>query len=386
MSATLKETLPSLPARWYFDPDHYQRELEAIWYRDWVCVGRAEALQRPGDYFTARIGTQNVILTRGSDGELRAWYNTCRHRGSILCRKDSGRFANGRIICPYHTWTFSIDGELLATPGRLEADDFDRANYPLLGAHVDSWKGFVFVNLAETPEQSLSDFLGEEKDYLANWPIEDMRSVHQETHTVNCNWKIFWENFSECYHCPRIHPSLCRVMPVYKKAVFDAANLPDWDPQAPGSMKREGVAPGLETWTADGKRRLPLLEGLTEAERERGVAFTSITGSMFVVGHPDYVRSVRIVPNGPEQIQLVVDWFLPSSYGDPDPELLEHITSFPRQVIVEDGEACELNQAGLRNNRFEHGVLVPQEYVLWDFHQWLRKRLGEPADASAETD
>jgi Rieske 2Fe-2S family protein len=125
---------------------------------------------------------------------------------------------------------------------------------------------------------------------------------------------------------------------------------------------------------------------LTEAERERGVAFTSITGSMFVVGHPDYVRSVRIVPNGPEQIQLVVDWFLPSAYGDPDPEILEHITSFPRQVIIEDGEACELNQAGLRNNRFEHGVLVPQEYVLWDFHQWLRKRLGEPADALPETD
>ena len=137
------------------------------------------------------------------------------------------------------------------------------------------------------------------------------------------------------------------------------------------------VAPGAQSWTADGKIRLPLLDGPTEAERAAGVVFTSITGSMFVVGHPDYVRSVRIVPDGPERIRLVVDWLLPRGYGDPDPEILEHMVSFARQVIVEDGEACELNQSGLHSNRFQHGVLVPQEYVLWDFHQWLRRKLDD---------
>ena len=367
---------PSLPASWYYDPEHYRRELENIWYRDWVCVGRAESLARQGDYLTAGIGDQNVIVTRNADGALRAWHNTCRHRGSLICKDARGRFRNGRIICPYHTWTYSLDGQLMATPGRLETEDFDAAGYSLFGVHVDSWKGFVFVNLSETPHESLDDFLGDEKAYLEHWPLDDMRSVHQAIYSVDCNWKLFWENYSECYHCPRLHPELCRIMPVYKQAVFKASDLPGWEPAYDGDNGYGRVSANAETWTLDGKSTLPPLPGLTDAEREAGVAFTSIPGSMFVVGHPDYARSVRIVPTGPERIELVVDWLLPREPGDVDTDTIERITGLAERVIRQDSEACELNQRGLHSRRFEHGVLVPQEYMLWDFHQWLRARLG----------
>lgn len=376
MTRTLHEVRPSLPASWYYDPDHYRRELESIWYRDWICVGRVDSLERSGDFFTATIGDQNIIVTRGSNGDVRAWHNTCRHRGSTLCTRSTGRFRNARIICPYHTWTYSVDGELLATPGRIETDDFDAGSYSLHGVHADTWRGFIFVNLSDSPAESLVDFLGDEKEYVANWPLEEMRPVHQETLSVNCNWKIFWENYSECYHCPRVHPELCKVMPVYKKAVLGDSDLPGWQPRFDGDKGLPHVSDKATTWTMDGQSTLPPIDGLTDEERDAGVTFMSITASFYIVGHPDYVRSVRILPRGPETIDLVVDWLLPSSAGNVAKEQIERITALPMLVIKQDGEACEWNQQGLRSNRFEHGVLVSQEYELWDFHEWLRGRLG----------
>lgn len=377
MSRALNEIRPSLPAHWYYDDEHYQRELAAVWYRDWVCVGHRSELRRDGDYLVAKIGAQSVIITQAPDGKIRAWHNTCRHRGSLLCKESRGRFRNGRIVCPYHTWTYSTDGKLLATPGRLDADDFNHDDYSLFGVHVAGWKGFIFVNLSDTPKESLDTFLGDEKLYLANWPIESMHSVHREVITVNCNWKLFWENYSECYHCPRLHPELCKVMPVYREAVFDDADLPGWKPRFEGDRGFGRVADGASTWTMDGKTASPDLKGLSEEEREIGVVFSSVNGSMYVVGHPDYVRSVRIVPQGPEQIELVVDWMLPEDFGEVSDDLIEHITGLAKLVIRQDGEACELNQQGLKSPRFEQGVLVPQEYPLWDFHEWLRQRLND---------
>jgi len=372
---TLDKVKKSLPASWYFDPDHYARELDAIWYRDWVCVGRLESISRAGDFFVAAIGDQSIIVTRDQNGEVRAFYNTCRHRGSLLCKEATGQFRNGRIICPYHTWTYSTKGELLSTPGRFETEDFNAGDYSLYPVHTDAWGGFVFVNLASTPECGLLEFMGIEASYLENWPLEQLRSVHQEIKTVACNWKIFWENYSECYHCPRIHPELCKVMPVYKKAVFDHADLPGWKPAYDGDTGRGSVGGGARTWTLDGQLAFPPMEGLSEREIERGVEFATVTGSFYAVGHPDYVRSVRIVPTGPESVELVIDWLLPESVTDPDPQKLASIQDLALLVIDQDSEVCELNQQGLRSHPHREGMLVPQEYELWDFHEWLRSRL-----------
>ena len=213
--------------------------------------------------------------------------------------------------------------------------------------------------------------------YVENWPLEDLRPVHQEIHTIGCNWKIYWENYSECYHCPRIHPELCKIMPVYAKAVFDNGDLPDWEPRFEGDKGYGRVADNATTWTMDGKTTLPLLEGLTDEERDAGLIFMDIIGTFYMVAHPDYVRSVRIVPKGPESIDLVIDWLLPANAGDVDADTIERIKALPMLVIEQDGAACELNQQGINSKPFEHGILVPQEYELWNFHEWLRDRLGK---------
>ena len=179
-----------------------------------------------------------------------------------------------------------------------------------------------------------------------------------------------------CYHCPRLHPELCKIMPVYAKGVFDDGDLPDWEPRFDGDKGFGHVAEDATTWTMDGKTELPLFEGLTDQERDDGLIFMDIIGTFYLVAHADYVRTVRLVPKGPESTDLVIDWLLPANPGDVCADTIERIKALPMLVIEQDGAACELNQQGIKSRPFNNGILVPQEYALWDFHEWLRDRLG----------
>jgi phenylpropionate dioxygenase-like ring-hydroxylating dioxygenase large terminal subunit len=370
----LTRTEPSLPGTWYYDPAHYDRELEAIWYRDWICVGRASDIARPGDYFTFTIGTQTVFVTRDRERELHAFHNTCRHRGSVLCTEPAGHFTAGRIVCPYHAWTYSLAGDLIATPVRIDVPDFRRENYPLHAAQVGEWGGFVFVNLSATPTVALEESLGAEAHNVAQWPLAELECVHRETTQLACNWKVFWENYSECYHCPQVHPELCRVVPLYKEGILNYADREEPAPVADDTRAR--VAPGFATWTLDGRATLPPIAGPDDHSRSLGMVFASFAATLFVVAHPDYVRSVRVRPTGPESVELTVDWLLPPGVAGRFPQELEHMLALGRLVVQQDGRACELNQRGLRNPRHERGVLMPQEYGVREFHEWLQARLA----------
>ena len=164
--------------------------------------------------------------------------------------------------------------------------------------------------------------------------------------------------------------------PVYKQAVFDHADVPGWEPAFDGDTGLGSVGSGAKTWTLSGQSSLPTIDGLTQKEIDLGVMFTSVSGSMYVVGHPDYVRSVRIVPTGPESIYLVVDWLLPADHGIAAKDEIESIVELVKIVIQQDSEVCELNQRGLHSIRHEAGILVPQEFELWHFHEWLREKLA----------
>ncbi len=374
--ALLDRMAASLPAAWYYDPAQYARELEAIWYRDWICVGRSEDLREAGDYVVVAVGGESLILTRDRNGRPRAFHNTCRHRGSTLCTSPRGRFAKGRITCPYHSWSYALSGELLATPKMDVPSDFRREDFPLYAVHVDTWGGFLFVNLDERPSSSLVEWLGGEADNVRRWPLADLVSVRREVTTLACNWKVFWENYSECYHCPGIHPELCRVMPLYGQGLLSYADS-DRPPPEAALDARPRVAPGLVTWTLDGQSSLPLIAGPDAADRALGVVFASFTASLFVVAHPDYVRSVRMLPRGPEQVELTVDWLLPAGVAERHADELDNMAALGRLLVAQDGRACELNQQGLRSRRHRAGVLMPQEQELLEFHGWLKSRLAE---------
>ena len=371
--ALLQRTEPGLPSAWYFDPGQYRRELERIWYRDWVGVGRHDELAATGDYFTTQIGDQRLIVTRAGDGSVHAFHDTCRHRGSALCDAPRGRFSHQRIVCPYHAWTYDLHGRLVATPVRIEAPDFDRARYSLYAVPVAEWGGFIFVNLSASP-LPLTEQIGSDAKVLDQWPLGEMVSVRRETTQLACNWKIYWENYSECYHCPLLHPELCRIVPVYRHGVLESGDVPG--SAAVAGDVRPRVAAGLRTWTLDGQSDLPDIPGPDTATRELGVAFASFTASMFVVGHPDYVRSVRMLPRGPELLELTIDWLLPKTTAETHADQLDRMFALGELVIAQDAVACERNQRGLRSPRHERGVLVPQEESVWQFHHWLHERLA----------
>jgi len=369
----------TLPSHWYIDASHYQRELAAVWYRDWICVARAEDLPKAGDYLLVDLGSQQLILTRDRQGMVRGFHNTCRHRGSVLCESDRGRFRHGRIVCPYHAWTYSLEGELLATPKRLDSADFDARKYSLYPVHVDHWGGFVFVNLGAEPATDLASFLGGEAALLDAWPLPALASTGSEVHHIACNWKVFWENYSECYHCPGLHPELCKLVPVYGEGLIERADAPGWHSPDQADRGAPQLAHGAVTWSLDGQSGLPEFPGLDSARKSAGMTFATFLPSLFLVAHRDYVRSVRMLPRGPESTELIVDWLLLPGVRESHGDELERIKTMGRLVVTQDARACELNQRGLRSHAHRQGVLVPQEHGVWQFHQWLRERLADEA-------
>ncbi len=371
----LTGVVKTLPSRYYFDADHHCRELESIWYQSWLCVGRTQELARSRDFLVAEVGDQGIVVTRDLQGQLRAFHNACRHRGTLLCSERRGRFQGASIVCPYHGWTYSLSGELLGARHQLPSPEFRREDYSLHAVAVGEWAGCVFVNLLGAQAPPLESALGDLPARFASWRIDELRVGHRIEKTLACNWKVFWENFSECFHCPGVHPELCRIVPVYGRGLMDEAD----DPEAAAGAADAALAPGAVTWTLDGASRLAPLPGLAEAERSRGHSFAVLLPSVFLVAHVDYVRSVRMLPRGPEETELVVEWlFHAETLERPDFDL-EHAVALGRRVVEQDARVCELNQRGLHSRRHDHGVLVPQEYAVHEFQQWVRRALGEHA-------
>jgi Rieske 2Fe-2S family protein len=362
-----------LPSAWYHDAEQYRRELDAFWLRGWLYACRADELA-PRDYRVIEVGDQSLLLTRDLAGELRAFHNVCRHRGSELCSQAQGRFRGPTIVCPYHGWTYSLEGALLGMPHQLPGAGFRREDHSLYPVAVEAWAGFVFVNPIGAAAPPLAEALGSIPADLAGWPLGELRVGERTRTNVACNWKVFWENFSECFHCPGVHPELSRLVPAYRKGLLDEADDPD---AAPADAARPGLAAGALTWTLDGQTRLPHFPGLSPEQRGAGQTFGVMAPGFFVVAHVDYARAVRVLARGPEQTQLQVEWlFDPEVLARPDFDL-EHATALGRLVVEQDASICERNQRGLRSRRHAQGVVVPQEYGVFAFHEWLRRGLGE---------
>ena len=377
VSARLTRLEPTLPSHYYFDREHYERELALFWYRDWHIVGRVDGLSDPGDYRLIKLGEQNIIVTRDEQSQLKAFHNTCRHRGSELCAETQGKFPGGRIVCPYHSWTYSLGGELTHTPWRLPSADFDHSHYSLYEVAVEEWAGFLFINLESAPDRGLNEAIASWPDLFSNWHFDTARTGHQRSWTIACNWKVFWENFSECYHCPGIHPELSRISGEYAKGIIRASDEPDWEPEEQESPYRARLRPEVETWSDDGSTNLPYFSGLNEDERQMGHNFSVLLPSGFVAAHRDYVRFGYLVPEGPEQIRFTIEWlFPPETLEDPEVDLSSPI-DFITRLTEQDVRVCALNQRGLHGRRHENGVLVPQEYLLREFHEWVLGRLAE---------
>lgn len=372
---SVERTLPSLT---YYDPECFQKEMENIWFREWIYLCRSDSLAAPRSYRTFEIADQNILLLRDSDGVLQAFHNTCRHRGSLLRTDKEGRFNSNLIICPYHQWSFSMQGDLVRTTSLSEAADFCKEDYPLYRIALHDWRGCVFVSLAKDPvpfEEAQGDSLA----IFANWPVEGLILGQTWAHTMNCNWKTFWDNYMECLHCPDIHPELCDLLPRAARRMTGMKDDPNWKEYEDSTdpYYARGLKPGAETWSFDGKAASYQFDGLTEEERFLGQHFMTLLPTIYMVGHVDYMRIVRLTPIGPEKTEIQAEWLFPQeTLDDPDFDL-ENTVGFARLVMEQDVKASEMNQRGMHSIRHDAGVFMPEEQWLYGFAEWYRKKMTD---------
>ena len=369
----LKRLEPGLPASWYRDPAHYERELEVFWYGKWICVARDEELAAAGDWKLARVGTQSLVLVRDEAGAVSAFHNTCRHRGSVLCTEEHGRFARRRIVCPYHAWTYDLGGRLVATPRRMETPDFRLEDFPLFEVTAATWGGFVFVHLGKDPAP-LAGAIGDRAERYRRYGFADLRIGRRIVLDVAANWKLLAENFSECFHCPPVHPEFCRVVTAYQEAGA-------WGLRGGAEAKPEYKA-GAQTLTLDGTARLPAFPGLNDEERTRLYAADMVLPNLFLNVQPDYVNSQLMFPTGPQSVRMVYDWLFEPRHlplGEAD---LQHYVALWDITNRQDARNCEWQQQGVQSREFRHGVYVPQEFDAHRFAEWVRSGLGISAPAA----
>ena len=373
----LTQYTKGLPADAYYDPKQYERELQRIWYRNWVYVGRSIEVSRPRAFRTFELGDQKLLLVRDEAGVLQAFHNTCRHRGAALCRESAGVMRTGAIVCPYHAWVYNLQGDLLRTSSKRNADGFDVADFPLYKIRVREWCGFIFVALTDDPPPFEKSFDMPLSRFEA-WPLESLRVGHTLLKTMRCNWKIFWENYNECLHCPGVHPQLSQLVPIYGRGLLEERDDPNWQANAADADPKfkGGLRTGASTWSSNGQLTGIPFTGLSEEDKKSGATYLTGVPSVFMVGHVDYVRVVRLRPLGPELTELRVEYlFSPETLATPGFDM-RNVVDFTNTVMTEDAEVCELNQRGLHAAPHAAGVVMPEEYVIRQFHEWVEAELA----------
>jgi Rieske 2Fe-2S family protein len=342
--------------------------MEAIFAGLWVAAGRAEELAGAGAFVRRQLVDADVLIVRDGAGALRAFHSVCRHRGTALCTETEGRLA-GSIQCPYHAWTYGLDGRLLAAPTMEEVEGFDRTAHSLGPVGCAEWDGHVFLTLAESPAP-LDRQLRDLPSRFAPWRMEELRRVHHAVYDVAANWKLIVQNYNECLHCPVIHPLLNRM-----HHYLGAENVPSTDGYCGGAM---GFRDGVETLSTDGRRRRALLPGLGPREQAL-VNYFVVYPNLLLTLHPDYMTTVTIWPQAVDRTRLVCEWhFHPAEIARPDFVYLDAVDFWDR-TNREDWAISEQAQCGIASRGYRPGPYSMREGQLWDFDRWVLARMNREA-------
>jgi glycine betaine catabolism A len=391
---TLPQEAKSLPARYYIDPEFYRLELEWFFFGMWVHAGRADEIPNPGDFLVRDVAGESVIVVRRDGGELGAFYNVCGHRGTRLTEEKAGRFAS-TIQCPYHAWTYDWKGCLLAAPKMDRATGFRLEDYPLRQVAVDVWAGNLFLNLADVcarrgstdptespdrarrgspdpaaqadrrspdPARPLLEQLSGVSERFHGWRMDELRLKKRIVYDVAANWKLIIHNYSECLHCPGVHPALQKLT-----HYLSGEN----EPAEPGVLGgRMRLRDGIGTLSFDGQTRRACLPGLT-AEECRYAYFYASLPNLLLSMHPDYAMTHTLWPRGVGRTEIVCEWlFHPSAIAAPDFDI-DDAVAFWDLTNRQDWHVCEQMQLGLGSRAYRPGPYSHREELLYGFDQLI---------------
>ncbi len=376
----------TLSRPFYSDPGFYQLDLEHIFYQDWLFAGHECELAAPGAFLTLQIGDYPVVVVRGRDGAIRAFHNSCRHRGSRICSAEHGTVS--RLKCPYHQWTYELDGRLHYA--RDMPEDFDKASRGLKPVHCQAMGGYVFVCVAEHAPD-FARFRATAAPYLAPHQLTDAKVAFESTMVEKANWKLVWENNRECYHCGGSHPELCISFPESPTvggldgATSDAGNIAHWQRcEAAGLPSQYALSPTGEFRTV----RMPLMPGVVsftmsgqpavKRPLSEAVTIDSI-GSMLMFHFPstwnhmlgDHAMSFRVLPLGPNETQVTSKWLVHKDAVEGVDYDLDDLTRVWLATNEQDRRIVQENQIGVNSPAFEPGPYsMAQESGVVQFVDW----------------
>ncbi|MBU2327710.1 MAG: aromatic ring-hydroxylating dioxygenase subunit alpha [Alphaproteobacteria bacterium] len=376
----------SLEQPFYIDQDYFKLDMEQIWYRDWLFIGHDCEIPRAGNYFTAQIGDYPVVLVRGKDQVIRAFHNTCRHRGHRVCTSDRG--ASAKLVCPYHNWTYDLDGSLVFA--RQMGETFDKSEFGLKPVHCESVGGYILICLANEPAD-FAPVRASIEPYMKPHRLSEAKVAHRSTIIEKGNWKLVWENNRECYHCAGNHPELCRTYPEAPTATgvqgagddpviaehwqrCEAAGLPsafNMDPSGQFRTARMPLIQDAESYTLSGKRavRRPLSDDVS----------TSHIGTLLLFHYPstwnhilvDHAISFRVTPLSAEETAVTTTWLVHKDAVEGVDYDLKELTHVWEMTNDQDRSIVEENAFGIRSPAYEPGPYsVEHEGGVMQFVDW----------------
>ena len=364
-AATHRQGARTLPGESYTSAAVLAEERERIFDRSWNCVGRVSRIERPGDYFLCEVAGESILVVRDSHGVARAFFNVCRHRGNRICREPSGRFGE-TIQCAYHAWTYGTDGRLVGAPHMQDVEGFDKGHHGLHGAALAEWEGFLFVNLARD-HGSFESAWATMHGRLSRFGLPRLRVGHQVTYDVGANWKLVFQNYSECLHCPTIHPKLSTVLP-YQSGANDLTDGPFlggyMDIRAPN-----------ESATMSGRACGHLVSTDLPPDDRRRAYYYTLMPNLLLSLHPDYVNYYLVHPIAPDRTRVESEWlFHTETLDDPGARIRDAI-EFWDLTNRQDWDIIEQCQRGVGSRRYVPGPYSPRESIpaAWDreYVRWM---------------
>ncbi|MBM4196900.1 MAG: aromatic ring-hydroxylating dioxygenase subunit alpha [Gammaproteobacteria bacterium] len=354
----------TLPAAAYVSESVFALEQRGIFARSWLCAGREADIPKAGDWFLREIAGESVVVTRGADGAIHAWHNVCRHRGSRLLEEARGSGLK-RVLCPYHSWSYELDGRLQQAPGM--ADDPRCRDLRLAPVRVAARDGFLYLNL-DSDAVALETALADLPDF-SRFRMGDLVCGRRIEYDVAANWKLLCENYSECYHCPNAHPQLHRISDLFARA--DRVNRSGQCFNGGPMLMREGV----QTMSMSGRSNLPQIPGLP-ADDHRHVYYYVIYPNFLLSPHPDYVLTHTAWPLAPDRTRVICEWlFTAEAVAQPgfDPS---DVIDFWDVTNRQDWKLCERTQLGAGSRGFKPGPYTPVEDCVHVFDSWYAGRMA----------
>jgi glycine betaine catabolism A len=375
------EMQKSLPSSYYLAEEIFAQEKERIFCREWFCAAREDQVATAGDFVVLDIAGESVLVVRTKEGDVKAHYNVCRHRGARLVaapgeptdadiKLSGGVLGTSGIRCSYHLWTYGLDGRLLSAPHVKENKSFCKADFSLHPVGVELWGGFIFLNLspehAACESHTLRTQFADAIERTARYPLADLRVARRIVYDVAANWKIILENYNECYHCGAVHPELCDVVPAFRQQ--GGAGL-QWERGIP---HKEGAT----TLTWSGKTNRAAFPGLSEDEKVRHKGELIYPNLMLSLAC-DHVAAFSLWPRSPQRTTVVCDFLF-------YPEEMKRIGFDPRDTVDfwdlvnrQDWEICKRVQQGSQSRVHAFGYYAPMEDLSLDIRRYVLEKLAK---------